>query len=281
MAAVKFPKGWMYPATYKGIAAASKKLPQTGPNYIAPTAPPPGSYDPALDASYDSAARGYRYGIDDTATADLRGTEDYGFNRDSITRQRDQTLADLLAGHTREGQDYQTATGNLQRTYSNLGDSQSQNAQEAGVAGGGALMQALQKRTANQALDQAPIDTAHQRSLENYNTAVQRTTSGADLDLGRLALLAAPADANNPTGGRDWQDRHTGLARQGEELSNFGLDTNASRWYQATANGYAPPPTPQLPSWSAPGGARPTVASHVSSAEKARVARGLANRKGW
>lgn len=248
MASFTLPRGWMLPSTYAGIAAASKKRPQTGPNYVAPTAPPPGAYDPALDAAYDSAARGFRYGVEDTATADLRGTNDYGFNRDQIVRQRDQTLADMLTAHTREGQDYSANTANLARSYQQLGNSQREGAQASGVAAGGALAQALAKRTANQAIDQAPIDTGHQRAQENYDVGVKRTNEGADLDLGRLAVLAAPGSDENPAGGRDWQDRHQTLARQGEELSNFGLDTNASRWYQATAAGYSPPPVATLPS---------------------------------
>lgn len=274
MAAFRMPKGWMYPSTYAALAAAAKKNPGTSVNYIAPTSPPPGSYDPTLDASYDSADRGFRYGLQDTGTADLRGAEDYGFNRDQIVRQRDQTLADMLTAHTREGQDYTTSIGNLQRGYERLGDSQAQNAQAAGVAGGGALAQALQKRTDNQAIDRAPIDTGHTRAQENYDLGVKRTNEGADLNLGRLSLLAAPASEENPTGGRDWQDRHLTLARQGEELSNFGLDTNASRWYQATASGYSPPPTPVLPPGSAPG----TVAHYL--APKSKFVPSL-KRKGW
>jgi hypothetical protein len=246
----------MTPAQYKR-ALALKPGGGGSVNYVAPTSPPPGSYDPSLDAAYDSASRGYRYGVGDAATGDLRGTEDYQLAHDQITRQRDQTLSDLLTSHTREGQDYSSATQNLQRSFQRLGDSQAQNAQAAGVAGGGALAQALQKRTENQSIEQAPIDTSHQRALENYNTGVTRTNEGADLQLGHLDLLGSPASAENPAGGREWQDRHTTLARQGEELSNFGLDTNASRWYQATANGYAPPDIPQLPS-------QPTVASYVT-----------------
>ncbi len=284
MAANRDPfKYWGDPRGTRRPGAKSTPAP-----YTAPTTPPPGSYDPSLDAALGSATRQYGYSTEDAATADARQRADYQLRKDRLGQQRGYSLADLLSGHTRFGEDQGTARSRfgedqgtaktregqnfgmsiegLQRHYSQLGDRQAEGAQSAGVGGGGAFAQAMAKRNANQAIDRQPLDLNHARFGEDqgtsatrfgqdqttaasregadYGTNVDRTNTSYDQQLGDLALNDAPSSADNPAGGRSWQDRQTTLARGGVELSNFGLDTISSQWSQAGANGYVPPPAP-------------------------------------
>jgi hypothetical protein len=158
---------------------------------------PTGSYDPGLDAQLFSTKRGLtdlvglapntdtgEYGGTtgrdiDRATRDLTRQggyyqQDYdtGVARTNQSAQR--SLDDLLKTRDRSTADYGTSLTNLQRNYDILGSNQNANIRKAGVASGGAIQQAADKRTANQALDKAPIDTAYNRALEDSTTAQTR-----------------------------------------------------------------------------------------------------------
>lgn len=216
--------------------------------------PPSGSYDPSLDAQEWAAQRGLFDLGQDTNTANIRGTVDYGLAQDQINRSNTRGLQDLQSqqqqvdtGYARTGEDYQRQLGLLQRSYQQLGNRQSQQQRAMGVAGGGAALQAAAKRAQNQTLDRQPLDTAYQRAGQDHQTAldqigVARTRLGEDTQLqqGMLALQSAPPDANNPFGGRDWQDRTTALTRAQREGSAFGIDLNAQRFYQAAGAGWQP-----------------------------------------
>lgn len=187
-----------------------------------PYKPPPapaGSYDPVLDAQFGQAQRGLGDLRADTETANTRDTVDYGLGRDAI---------DL--SQQRGTQDIDRNVQTLQRSYMQLGRRQNEGARHQGVVSGGLLLASAAKRAENQAIDMQPLDTA-------------RTRLGQDSDLarGRLALDFAPPSADNPLGGRRFQDRTTGLTRAEREGVNFGLDVNAQKMFQATGAGYVPP----------------------------------------
>lgn len=170
---------------------------------------PVGSYDPALDAQLGQQTRGLEnlvglapntatgdYGGStgttvDRATRDLiRGSGYYdtdlqtGTDRTNLTYGR--SLDDLLKQRDRDKADYGTNLATLQRNYDTLGTNQNAGIRKAGVAGGGAIQQAMDKRTANQALDKAPIDLAYNRALENSQTSEARLGQDKTYDLGQL-----------------------------------------------------------------------------------------------
>lgn len=166
---------------------------------------PAGSFDPAIEYSAGAANRGLGYQQQDYGTqwaglqtdaqgnivrpGDLnarnpggspkygRGLQDYFQQRDRLTQQHDTTVADLL------------------RNYQRLGSQQTQAAAQAGVAEGGALAQALQKRTANEAHDQAPIDTAYSQGLSDLLTQTTRGATDAYTGLQRAVGENAPYQA--------------------------------------------------------------------------------------
>lgn len=265
-------------------------------------APPPGYYDPSLDAQQGAANRGLLDTTQDVGAANLRDTVDYGLGRDAIGRgftrgtedlgtQRDAVtrgydrnvsdlnqgadrgLADLRTSAARGTEDHQSAIAGLLRRYGQLADSQRQQQGRAGVVRGGAMLQAAAKRQANQALDQQPLDQSFQRFTADNQQAQGRVGEDRTLGLGRLgedkltqlgaldtaghrlgedttlaygdlALKLAPPDANNPVGGRSFQNRTTQLTRAQRENFNFGLDVGAQKYYQAAGTGWTPPAMP-------------------------------------
>ncbi len=217
------------------------------------TSPPPGTYDPAIDAQVGQAQRGLGdmlsdyvrdFGEPGTALGGRSG-EDYTLGKQQVQRQLDdgmqdigrsgdRGLADILRDRARGGEDYQTSIAGVQRGFAQLGAAQGQTARAAGVQRGGALAQALAKRQANEQIARKPIDTGFQRFGadsaqaetrlgEDRSRATERLQTGAGLDFGALdrGLL------------RGTEDAATGLARADRENTRFGLDATAQRFYQA------------------------------------------------
>jgi hypothetical protein len=280
-------KTWS-PANLKALWAAylaknpGAKLPGTGmaPNvggfspFAAPERPPPGTYDPSIDAQVRASGRGLGDLQQDTGIANQRGQDDFLTGQGELQRALDRRLADagtertrhhsdfeqllgdIGTARTREGEDYGTSLANLGRRYDQLGTSQAERATAAGfVPGGGALQQALEKRMANQAIDRQPIDTSHTRAgqdfaereanarnLENRDVADYSSLVGSGGQDGRLQ-----EDFQSQLGlglSRGNEDRANTLARAGRENDQFGLDASAQRWFQATQAGYDPPGRP-------------------------------------
>jgi hypothetical protein len=77
------------------------------------------------------------------------------------------------------------------------------------------------------------------------DTAQTRLGEDTNLRLGDLALKLAPPDENNPFGGRAFQDRTTQLTRARRENTQFGIDTEGQRDYQAAGAGWTPPEMPK------------------------------------
>ena len=163
---------------------------------------PYGSYDPSIYVNAQLANLGLAnqhedynlaYGANGTARQDLatalaRASQDYGLSNDSLQRGEGRGLADLLTARQRGDEDYQNQIKALQRQYDILGENQLQAVNQAGDTEGGALAQALQKRTANQAIDRAPLDTNYQRFVSDNTLAQQRLQEDANANLAGLQL---------------------------------------------------------------------------------------------
>lgn len=184
----------------RAISPQQRRLIAGGVHGFRPYSPPPvptGSYDPTLDAQLGQSQRGLGDLRQDTETANTRDTVDYQAQQGDINRQIDQ----------------------LHTGYEQLGGRQQEQANAAGLLRGGAMLQAAQKRAANEARDKVPMTEALQR----------------------LALESAPPSADNPLGGRRFQDRTTALTRAEREGSQFGIDVNSQKLYQASQVGYVAP----------------------------------------
>lgn len=199
--------------------------------------PPAGYYDPALDAALGAAQRGYGYQQADYARdfgsdgAGGRAFNDYQLNLGHLTQGRDNALADIGTGETRATEDHTTALANLALQYQRLGRQQSEGDRRAGVTSGGLLAQQQQIRAANKSRDQKPIDTAFNRQMADYSTGRTRVGQDFDWNSGQLGLGYQ----------RGQEDASTALSRAGVETNQFGIDTQASRYAQATQAGYVPP----------------------------------------
>jgi hypothetical protein len=211
--------------------------------------PPPGTYDPALDAQEGQAIRGYGDLVDDTIRNRTYTTEDFNRAKDWTNTQTGWQVADLKTGHAREGQDYatgntirkenfDTATGERQRQYGLLGGRQLQSQNASGLLGtSGASALAAKIRAANQGREQGMANTdfqraqteadlGHTRAGEDYTTGRQRVHDTKYHSLGELGVQVQRTRA-----GYD-----TTLKRGSRELNQFKIDTNRSRFYEARSN---------------------------------------------
>lgn len=220
-----------------GIGAwGGKRPPNVGgfTPYVAPTTPPPGTYDPSLDAQLAAAGRGFGDLQTQTGIDNQRAQDDFNLQSGHFQQQLQQSLADLSLGHTRNEDAYHQAITNLTRGYDRLGTSQLEGAAGSGMLRGGALEQSQQKRDANMAIDRQPLDTTEQQQTADYNTNVQRANQGYQFDVGNLGLGLS----------RGNEDRANQLGIAGRENAQFGTDVGAQRWFQATMMGYDPPQKP-------------------------------------
>jgi hypothetical protein len=219
-----------------GRRAPAKRKRSTGfTPTTTPTMPPPGYYDPGLEAQFGAAERGYGDLTEDTSTGNLRAGGDYQLGNEAIDRATGRTLGDIMIGRQRSAADTATRTQGLQRQFTNLGNVQAQQQAYANaLPGSGAMAESMRKRAANQAIGQQAIDTQAQRETEGFNTAETRTIEDAGLQKGANLL--------GFTRGTD--DRNLALRRGGRELTQFGLDTSKAAFGQAKQMGWAPPPVP-------------------------------------
>jgi len=205
-----------------------------------PPTPPAGSYDPSLDSQLAASRRGLSDLQNQIGTATARDVTDYGSALANLGQQQQYQNEDLTTARTRGTEDYNRNVQMLTRQYGIQGRNQLQAIDNAGVIRGGALLQAAAKRNANMALDRQPIDTNYQRFLADNSTQAARSAAGFAQRQGELALDYAPPDANNPLGGRRYQDRTTQLTQAQREAAFFGQDTAAMKAFQATGSGWDP-----------------------------------------
>jgi hypothetical protein len=199
-------------------------------------APPPGSYDPNLDATERASGRGLDDLADDTSYEKTKNLSDYQIGLGGIDTASGRSLSELLTARQRGGEDYGASIAGVQRNYKNLGDQQAGAQRKAGVSLGGAVAQAAAKRAANEALDRAPIDTAYKRFTDDSTQA--QTRLGEDTKTQKEALGLQYSRADDPLTNQ--------LARAQREYGFFQQDTAAARQFQANQLGYdpqfAPPP---------------------------------------
>lgn len=230
--------------------------------------PPAGTYDPSIDATERAAVRGYGDLSRDTRRAGTRAQNDFNIGLEDIGRVRDYGIADLTRTGARTGEDiaqqggeiaqnyergfadigqqrtratedHSSALANLQRRYQLLGNSQSQAANAAGLGRGGALQQALRKRTANQALDQQPIDQGFNRQIDDLKTAETRLGENRDQ---AVAML----DRSRTRAGEDLSTQGFRLTQQygsGESRYQAGSNPWVDAWMKKNP-GQAPPGGP-------------------------------------
>jgi hypothetical protein len=222
--------------------------------------PPPGSYDPDLDAQERAAQRGYGNTIEDVGRARERAATDFGLNVGDTQRQYGENLSDLIKQRTEGTQDYNTNLQTIARNFSQLGNVQAQRGRQAGLAGGFAL-QAERKRATNQAIERAPVDLGFRRFIEGSNLAEQRLGAARDRSVGQLGLGY----------GRGSEDLGTTQTRAGTELNAYLQDLSAAR--QAQYGG--PLPTVKMPGPKLTGNAYRAALqrSHAAAAERTATRR--------
>lgn len=195
------------------------------------TSPPPGTYDPAIDAQVGQANRGLGdylqdyirdFGEPGTALGGRSG-EDLSLGKQDVERGYGRSLTDILTNRSRAGEDYGRAVEGLNRNFAQLGAAQTQAARAAGVQRGGALAQALAKRAENKRLAREPIDTNFSRFNADSAQAEGRLGEDRGVALGALdrGFLRGSDDAANA------------LARAQRENKQFGLDATAQKFFQA------------------------------------------------
>jgi hypothetical protein len=242
MAAKKTTKitsiGSMLPSKVGTGALTATPKPPTAPAPVAPSSvlPPPGQYDPALDAQGRAGDRGLAQLLQDLGKAGTRAESQYTIDKGQINQGADWSLADLLTGHNREGEDYGNSTRDLNTSYQRLGQSQAGHAVQAGVQGGGTFAAALAARTTNQQHDQSGLDLAHTRSGEDYNTQTGRVNTSRRQQLDDAARLY----------GYGVVDRADTGQRATNENTFFGQDLGDQKLYQATQAGWMPPSAPTV-----------------------------------
>jgi len=211
--------------------------------------PPVGTYDPAIDYNASASQRGYQYQTDDAATAYGQGKEDYGLDLGDLTRQRDWTLEDLGTAEGRLLEDYGLQTKELGRQFGILGRQQSERAAVQGVTSGGLLAKSSAVRGENQQREQAKLDLAKSRGVDDIGR--QRTRTNTLFDQGKTRLDLGFGRQFGGYGGNQWTNPLTGqpmvgtlltsLTRAGDENVAFQGYSDQARINQARDFGYIAP----------------------------------------
>ncbi len=156
-----------------------------------------------LGWSKEDVQRGFKRGKEDIQTATEALERSYGRATDDTKKTRN-----------RQATQYVQDLVGLQRQYNRLGGRQSQQAASQGVAGGGALMQAMRKRAENQAIDKEPLDRQHGYNMDDAQQSLGRL--GEDRGTGLSALARS--------GQRLGEDTSTNLGRIGVQEGRVGQD---------------------------------------------------------
>jgi len=216
---------------------------------------PPGSYDPILDANLRASERGlanlradiepdtgiqriraqddYLVGDAEIQQAQKRAGEDYNTATGNVNTGYQRNLTDLLKARAQGSEDYGTSIAGVQRGFANLGTNQAGQQRKAGVWQGGAVAQAAQKRAANEQLARAPIDTAYQRFVADSTQTEGRLNEDKGRSLADLLRARTRGDEDLGTQslklstgfGRQNADWTTQLQRAASEQEAFAGDT--------------------------------------------------------
>jgi hypothetical protein len=285
-ASAKYPHKWP-DGSYHSIPWEQTKRAQAG----AVVAPPPGTYDPNLDAELGKNQRGlqdlladigggtgddplgigrvrsqddFALGLGEIEQARSRGLADYNTSTGNLETGYNRNLSDLLKSREQGTQDYGTNVATLQRNYLNQGVAQGEAQRKAGAfAGSGAAAQSARKRTANEAIDRAPIDTAYSRFIDASQTGQSRLGEDRRSGLDALKLAYDRGDADLAASGlklgtaftRQDQDWATQLERAKREAGAFGddvLNAKVAQFLQNNPGRTVPIIYPDVPTVSAP-----------------------------
>jgi len=222
--------------------------------------PPPGSYDPDLDAQERAAQRGYGNTTEDVLRARERSATDFGLSVGDTQRQYGENLSDLLKARTQGTQDYNTNLQTIARNFAQLGNVQAQRGRQAGLDGGFAL-QAQRKRATNQAIERAPVDLGFNRFIEGSKLAEQRLGDARDRGVGQLGLGYE----------RGSEDLGTTQTRAGTELNAYLQDLSAAR--QAQYGGPLPTVKVKGPKLTGPAYQSALQRSRAAAAERSATRR--------
>lgn len=195
--------------------AAARRMPgyatpPSGAWTPSPAVIPSGAYNPTLDIELAAGKRGEQNTLEDLATKEGRGEDNYAINQGEVQRSQGE-----------QADEHQRALTALSRNFTQLGTEQAEKANAAGDATGatsGALAQAAAKRSSNETIQREPIDTAYAREGE----ADERS-------LGKLALARQQEAEDDATTG----------SRAEREQAQFGVDTRTVEAREAANNGYS------------------------------------------
>lgn len=174
-------------------------------SYEAPPVPA-AAYNPTLDIELEAGKRGTANTIEDLLTKRARGDAGFAIDQGELQRQE----GEQAGAHDR-------ALKAIAQGFQRLGVRQTEGANAAGELRGGALLQAAQKRAANEAQARQPVDISYAQQQD----ANRRT-------LARLALAHQ----------QEGEDTSTGIGRAEREQTQFGIDTKKVENREATNNGY-------------------------------------------
>jgi hypothetical protein len=229
--------------------------------YQPPSSALPGTYDPSLDAQGENANLGFGFQAQDYTLNNQRLGNDFATATGRLDQNHQATLSDLLTGLTRAqqdygtqtgyvnqdygtqtgrlGQDYQRNTADLATGYNNLGINQAGAIRASGASEGGALAQALAKRTANQAHDQSGIDLGYQRGTQDLTTQRDRSLAGLGMDFSRYQQdNGTQVGRENQNYGNQTYDLGLNYQRQGSDLlTNYQRAGVANDAFQRQING--------------------------------------------
>jgi hypothetical protein len=228
----------------KGRAASAParkspaKLGYTPPEF---QGPPPGSFDPGLEAQVRASERGlldlikktqeeqHRQGIDvgqkkrvelrelQRRLGDVQRSRGYAVSDNAYQQQQlginfTRDLQDLGTARQRGQQDYERTLSDLQHRYSTAAQTQQERSVQAGTDEAGTAGAAAAVRAGNLVHERAPLDLSHQRAGQSLDLQEQRDRQNFGTASGRLAEgLARQQTAFGLEAGRSQQDTHTSL----------------------------------------------------------------------
>lgn len=198
--------------------------------------PPPGTYDPAIEAQRQAGIRGehdilrqshheIREGNQDLAQALRNVKTKTGRSRQDTNiayRENEQKLAygraDTEQRAARSLEDFHARLADIGRRFAELGHQQSEGRNAAGVNDAGTTAASNAARGRNQGIAEAPIHTGEARLGEDLATALRRNeVAGGELGESRgrsLTRLNQDRDRERRLGKQDW---HREQAKIGEK----------------------------------------------------------------
>lgn len=162
---------------------------------------PAGAVDPALTYQMDAANRGLGYQEQDYTGnwGGFRQLADGSIERPGDLNGAGRGVRDYFQNFDRLNHQYDEQKGDTSRGYQQLGNSQLQSINQRGLLSGGALAQALAKRTENEGRDQERIQYARSGSLSDLLTNTSRAASDAYTGYSRAVGENAPYQATLQT----------------------------------------------------------------------------------